>query len=112
MVDPMMANTVKQNITRNVFKIGRLSHDFAGGFLATMPDLKALDNSGVPDLVKKYHTASPEFDAIERVDFGRYIESMTSVTTLVEAMHGGGSRQAQRIVMLGLPRSRREDRAR
>ena len=44
MVDPMMANTVKQNITRNVYQIGRLTHDLAGGFLATMPDEKSLDN--------------------------------------------------------------------
>ncbi|MGE5189590.1 MAG: 4-hydroxyphenylacetate 3-hydroxylase C-terminal domain-containing protein [Gemmatimonadota bacterium] len=30
----------------------------------------------------------------------RYIEGMTSVSTLVEALHGAGSPQAQRIVML------------
>jgi len=30
----------------------------------------------------------------------RYIENMTSVATLVEALHGAGSPQAQRIVML------------
>ncbi|MHC4233289.1 MAG: hypothetical protein ACYSTW_11925, partial [Planctomycetota bacterium] len=30
------------------------------------------------------------------------IENATSTTTLVEAMHGAGSPQAQRIVMLGL----------
>lgn len=38
--------------------------------------------------------------ARERVKLSRYIESMTSVTTLVEAMHGAGSPQAQRIAML------------
>ncbi|HSM00655.1 MAG TPA: 4-hydroxyphenylacetate 3-hydroxylase C-terminal domain-containing protein, partial [Candidatus Limnocylindria bacterium] len=30
----------------------------------------------------------------------RYIENMTSAATLVEALHGAGSPQAQRIVML------------
>jgi aromatic ring hydroxylase len=40
-------------------------------------------------------------DVDERIKLGRYIENMTSVTTLVEAMHGAGSPQAQRIVMLG-----------
>jgi len=102
MVDPMMANTVKQNITRNVYQIGRLSHDLAGGFLATMPDSKALENPEIGHIVKKYHTAKPEFGAMERIEVGRYIENMTSVTTLVEAMHGAGSPQAQRIVMLSL----------
>lgn len=101
MVEPMMANTVKQNITRNVYQIGRLSHDLAGGFLATMPDEKALDNPEIGDLVRKYHTANPDYDAMERIRVGRYIENMTSVTTMVEAMHGAGSPQAQRIVMLG-----------
>ncbi len=91
MVDPMMANTVKQNITRNVYQIGRLSHDLAGGFLATMPDEKALENPEIGDLVRKYHTANPDYDVDERIKLGRYIENMTSVTTMVEAMHGAGS---------------------
>ena len=101
MVEPMMANTVKQNITRNVYQIGRISHDLAGGFLATMPDEKAFENPEIGDLIRKYHTANPEYDVMERVKVGRYIENMTSVTTMVEAMHGAGSPQAQRIVMLG-----------
>ena len=100
MVEPMMANTVKQNITRNIYQIGRLSHDLAGGFLATMPDQKAIENPEIGAFVKKYHTANPEYDVMERMRMGRYIENMTSVTTLVEAMHGAGSPQAQRIVML------------
>ena len=102
MVEPMMANTVKQNITRNVYQIGRLSHDLAGGFLATMPDQKALENPEIGDLVRKYHTANPDYTADERIRYGRYIENMTSTTTMVEAMHGAGSPQAQRIVMLAL----------
>ena len=102
MVDPMMANTVKQNITRNVYQIGRLAHDLAGGFLATMPDEAAFENPEISGYVRKYHTANPDYDVSERVQLGRYIENMTSVTTLVEAMHGAGSPQAQRIVMLGL----------
>ncbi len=101
MVDPILANTVKQNITRNVYEIGRLSHDLAGGFLATMPGSESLDNPDISEWVRKYYTASPDYDVNERIDFGRYIENMTSVTTLVEAMHGAGSPQAQRIAMLG-----------
>ncbi len=101
MTDPILANTVKQNITRNVYEIGRLSHDLAGGFLATMPDSKAFDNPEISGWVRKYHTANPEYDVMERIRVGRYIENMTSVTTMVEAMHGAGSPQAQRIAMLG-----------
>jgi 4-hydroxybutyryl-CoA dehydratase/vinylacetyl-CoA-Delta-isomerase len=104
MVDPMAANTVKQNITRNVYEIGRLSHDLAGGFLATMPDSKSFENPEISHWVRKYHSASPDYDAIDRIRIGRYIENMTSVTTMVEAMHGAGSPQAQRISMLGQAR--------
>jgi 4-hydroxybutyryl-CoA dehydratase/vinylacetyl-CoA-Delta-isomerase len=100
MVDPMAANTVKQNITRNVYEIGRLSHDLSGGFLATMPDSKTFNNPEIGHLVRKYHTANPDYDVMDRVRVGRYIENMTSVTTMVEAMHGAGSPQAQRINML------------
>lgn len=101
MVDPLLANTVKQNITRNVYEIGRLSHDLAGGFLATMPDYAALDNPEISEWVRKYYAANPDYDVTERIRFGRYIENMTSVTTMVEAMHGAGSPQAQRIAMQG-----------
>jgi 4-hydroxybutyryl-CoA dehydratase/vinylacetyl-CoA-Delta-isomerase len=101
MVNPMLANVTKQNITRNVYAIGRLAHDLAGGYLATMPDEAAFNHPEIGEYVKKYHVANPEFDVMERVKMGRYIENMTSVTSMVEAMHGAGSPQAQRIVMLG-----------
>jgi len=102
MVEPMMANTVKQNITRNVYTVGRLAHDIAGGFLATLPEEAAFDNPDIGKWVKKYHLCNEGDDVMERVRYGRYIENAASTTTLVEAMHGAGSPQAQRIVMLGL----------
>ncbi len=102
MVNPMLANVTKQNITRNVYNVGRLAHDLAGGYLATLPDESAFNHPDIGKTVKKYHQANTEYDVMERVKMGRYIENMTSVTTLVEAMHGAGSPQAQRIVMIGL----------
>jgi 4-hydroxybutyryl-CoA dehydratase/vinylacetyl-CoA-Delta-isomerase len=95
----MLANVTKQNITRNIYDIGRLAHDLAGGFLATMPGEDEFNHPEIGDYVKKYHVANPQYDVMERIKMGRYIEAMTSVTTLVEAMHGAGSPQAQRIVM-------------
>lgn len=100
MVDPISANTVKQNITRNVYEIGRLSHDLAGGFIATLPGSDSLDNPEIAPWVRKYYSANPDYDVMERIEVGRYIENMTSVTTMVEAMHGAGSPQAQRINIL------------
>lgn len=100
MVNPMLANVTKQNITRNIYAVGRLAHDLAGGYLATMPDEASFENPEIAKYVKKYHVANPEYDVMDRVKMGRYIENMTSVTTMVEAMHGAGSPQAQRIVMM------------
>jgi 4-hydroxybutyryl-CoA dehydratase/vinylacetyl-CoA-Delta-isomerase len=102
MCDPMMANTVKQNITRNIYAMGRLAHDVAGGYLATLPEEAAFNSPEIGEWVRKYHTCNDGDDVMERVRYGRYIENATSITTLVEAMHGAGSPQAQRIVMLGL----------
>ena len=102
MVDPMMANTVKQNITRNVYAVGRLAHDIAGGFVATLPEEAAFEDEEIGKWVTKYHLCNEGDDVMERVRYGRYIENATSITTMVEAMHGAGSPQAQRIVMLGL----------
>ena len=48
------------------------------------------------------HLCNEGDDVMDRVHYGRYIENATSVTTMVEAMHGAGSPQAQRIVVLGL----------
>jgi 4-hydroxybutyryl-CoA dehydratase/vinylacetyl-CoA-Delta-isomerase len=102
MFDPMMSNTVKQNITRSVYSVGRLAHDISGGFLATMPDEAAFASPEIGKWVTKYHVCNAGDDQLERVKLGRYIENATCTTTLVEAMHGAGSPQAQRIAMLGL----------
>ena len=101
MVNPMLANVTKQNITRNIYAVGRLAHDLAGGYLATLLDEAAIENPEIGKYVEKYYVANPEFDVKDRIKMGRYIENMTSVTTMVEAVHVAGSPQAQRIVMFG-----------
>jgi len=37
LVDPLLANTVKQNVTRFVYQVARLTHDLGGGLLSTLP---------------------------------------------------------------------------
>jgi 4-hydroxybutyryl-CoA dehydratase/vinylacetyl-CoA-Delta-isomerase len=80
----------------------RLSHDLAGGFLPTMPESKSFDNPVIGHWLRKYHAVNPEYDVMDHVRFGRFIENMTCLTTMVEATHGAGSPQAQRISILGL----------
>jgi 4-hydroxybutyryl-CoA dehydratase/vinylacetyl-CoA-Delta-isomerase len=100
LVDPLLANTVKQNVTRFVYQVARLAHDVGGGILSTLPSDADFQNAEVGGLLRKYFTARKGFDPDDRRKLIRYIEGMTSVSTLVEALHGAGSPQAQRIVML------------
>jgi 4-hydroxybutyryl-CoA dehydratase/vinylacetyl-CoA-Delta-isomerase len=99
LVDPLLANTVKQNVTRFVYQVARLAHDVGGGILSTLPSDADFQNGEIGGLLKKYFAGKQGFDTDTKRKLIRYIEGMTSVSTLVEALHGAGSPQAQRIVM-------------
>jgi 4-hydroxybutyryl-CoA dehydratase/vinylacetyl-CoA-Delta-isomerase len=100
LVDPLLANTVKQNVTRFVYQVARLAHDLGGGILSTLPSDADFASSEVGGLLRKYFAGKAGFDTDDKRKLVRYIEAMTSVSTVVEALHGAGSPQAQRIVML------------
>lgn len=100
LVDPLLANTVKQNVTRFVYQIARLAHDIGGGILSTLPADADFQNSEIGGLLRKYFVGKQGFPTEDKRKLIRYIEGMTSVSAMVEALHGAGSPQAQRIVML------------
>jgi 4-hydroxybutyryl-CoA dehydratase/vinylacetyl-CoA-Delta-isomerase len=100
LVDPLLANTVKQNVTRFVYQVARLAHDIGGGVLSTLPSDADFQNGEVGQLLRKYFAGKKGVDTDTKRKLIRYIEGMTSVASLVEALHGAGSPQAQRIVML------------
>ncbi len=100
LVDPLLANAVKQNVTRFVYQVARLAHDLGGGILSTLPSDADFRSSEVGGLLHKYFAGKAGFATDDKRKLIRYIEGMTSVSTLVEALHGAGSPQAQRIVML------------
>jgi len=99
-VDPLLANTVKQNVTRFIYEIARLSHDISGGSIATMPSEKDLRNPEIGKHVEKYFKGVAEFPTEDRMRMARLVENMTGGTALVESMHGAGSPQAQRVMIL------------
>jgi len=99
LVDTMLANVCKQNVTRFHFEVSRLATDIAGGFLATMPSEYDLKSEDVGHLVKKYFSGVAGIPVEERIKIGRLIEAMTGGTSMVESMHGAGSPQAQRIMI-------------
>ena len=100
MVDTMLANVCKQNVTRFHFEVARLATDIAGGFIATMPSEYDLKSEDVGHIVEKYFSGVSEIPVKDRVKIGRLIEAMTGGTAMVESMHGAGSPQAQRIMIL------------
>ena len=99
LVDTMLANVCKQNVTRFHFEVARLAADLAGGFLATMPSEYDLKSEDVGHLVKKYFAGVSNIPIEDRIKIGRLIEALTGGTALVESMHGAGSPQAQRIMI-------------
>lgn len=100
LVDPLLANAVKQNVTRFVYQVARIAHDIGGGILSTLPADADFRNKEIGGLLEKYFAGKNGFSTTDKRKLCRYIEGMTSVATLVEALHGAGSPQAQRIVML------------
>lgn len=99
MVDTMLANVCKQNVTRFHFEVARLAIDLAGGFIATLPSQYDLESEDVGHLVKKYFSGVEGIPTEHRVKIARLIEAMTGGTALVESMHGAGSPQAQRVMI-------------
>ncbi|MFC2164171.1 4-hydroxyphenylacetate 3-hydroxylase C-terminal domain-containing protein, partial [Acidobacteriota bacterium] len=100
MVDTMLANVCKQNVTRFHFEVARLAVDLAGGLIATLPSQYDLANREVGPLVQKYFSSAEGIPVEDRIKIIRLIESMTGGTVLAESMHGAGSPQAQRIMIL------------
>ena len=103
MLNLLLANVCKQNVTRLPYEIARLAEDIAGGLMVTMPSEADLRSKEIGHYVEKYLKASPNFTTEERMRILRLIENLTLGTAAVgyrtESMHGAGSPQAQRIMI-------------
>ena len=103
LVDTLLANVCKQNVTRFPYEIARLAQDIAGGLMVTMPSEQDLRSPAVGHYVEKYFKATPGASTENRMRILRLIENLTMGTAavgyLTESMHGAGSPQAQRIMI-------------
>jgi 4-hydroxybutyryl-CoA dehydratase/vinylacetyl-CoA-Delta-isomerase len=103
LVDPLLANVCKLNVTRFPYEMARLATDVTGGLLGTLPSAGELDDPEVGPYVKKYLAAAPGVDPVDRVKVMRLIENLVAgsgaVAYLIESMHGAGSPMAQRIMI-------------
>jgi len=103
MIDVLLANITKLNVTRFPYEIARIAQDIAGGLLVTLPSEKDFNHPEIGPLLQKYLMGSAEFPTEWRQRLLRLIENITigvgGVGYLVESMHGAGSPMAQRIVL-------------
>lgn len=103
LVNLLLANVSKQNVTRFPYEISRLAEDIAGGLMVTMPSEQDLKDERIGHYVKKYLKGAKGTDTVNRMRVLRLIENLTLGTAAVgyrtESMHGAGSPQAQRIMI-------------
>lgn len=103
LIDMLLANVCKQNVTRFPYEIARLAEDIAGGLMVTMPSEKDFRNPEIGHYIEKYLRGIYEIPTEDRMRILRLVENLTLGTAAVgyrtESMHGAGSPQAQRIMI-------------
>lgn len=102
-IDLLLANVCKQNVTRFPYEIARLAEDIAGGLMVTCPSEKDLHDPKLGPVIDKYFRGVNDVTTENRMRILRLIENLTLGTAAVgyrtESMHGAGSPQAQRIMI-------------
>lgn len=103
LVDLLLANVCKQNVTRFPYELTRLAEDIAGGLMVTLPSEKDFAHPTLGPYLKKYLQGIEEIPTEDRNRLLRLVENLTMGTAAVgyrtESMHGAGSPQAQRIMI-------------
>ncbi|MGO9117822.1 MAG: 4-hydroxyphenylacetate 3-hydroxylase family protein [Desulfomonilaceae bacterium] len=103
LVNLLLANVCKQNVTRLPYEIARLAEDIAGGLMVTMASERDLKHPQIGKYIEKYLRGTASIPAEHRMRILRLIENITLGTAAVgyrtESMHGAGSPQAQRIMI-------------
>jgi 4-hydroxybutyryl-CoA dehydratase/vinylacetyl-CoA-Delta-isomerase len=103
LIDLLLANVCKQNVTRLPYEIARLAEDIGGGLMVTMASEQDLRHPEIGKIVEKYFKGVASVPTEHRCRILRLIENVTLGTAAVgyrtESMHGAGSPQAQRIMI-------------
>lgn len=103
LVNTLLANVCKQNVTRFPYEISRLAQDIAGGLMVTLPSEEDFRSEETGKWMKKYYQGNNDVSTEDRMRMLRLIENITlgtaAVGYLTESMHGAGSPQAQRIMI-------------
>lgn len=102
-VDLMLANVCKLNVTRCPYEIARIAEDLAGGLMVTLPPEAELQNPAISEYIHKYLNTSENVSTETRIKMLRLIENLTmgsgAVAYRTESMHGAGSPQAMKVMI-------------
>lgn len=103
LVDTLLANVCKLNVTRFPYELARLAQDIAGGLVVTMPSAADLCGSPSGEHLLGLFQGCEGVQAEQRLRIIRLIENLTlgpgAAAYLTESMHGAGSPQAQKVVI-------------
>jgi 4-hydroxybutyryl-CoA dehydratase / vinylacetyl-CoA-Delta-isomerase len=103
LINLLLANVCKQNVTRFPYEIARLAEDIAGGLMVTMASERDLRHPEIGKIIEKYFRGVATIPTEHRMRILRLIENITLGTAAVgyrtESMHGAGSPQAQRVMI-------------
>lgn len=103
LINMLLANVCKQNVTRFPYEIARLAEDIAGGVVVTAPSEADLRDPVVGPYVEKYFKGVEGVSTEDRLRILRLIENIclgsAAVGYRTESLHGAGSPQAQRIMI-------------
>ena len=111
MIDLLLANVCKQNVTRFPYEIVRLAEDIAGGLMVTMPSEKDFksevtvgrNGENLGEICRKYFAGNSACSVEDRMRILRFLENIclgaAAVGYRTESLHGAGSPQAQRIMI-------------
>ncbi|MFZ7127711.1 MAG: 4-hydroxyphenylacetate 3-hydroxylase family protein [Desulfobacterales bacterium] len=114
LVNVLLANIHKHNVTRFPYEIGRIAQDIAGGLMVTLPSDADFRSPEVGKWMEKYYKTRADVPTEHRMRILRLIENLTlgtaAVGYLTESMHGAGSPQAQRIMISRLANLKEKQR--
>ncbi len=103
LIDLLLANVCKQNVTRFPYEIARIAEDIAGGSVVTCPSEADLRGEFTGPFVEKYMKVVAGVSSENRMRILRLIENLSmgagAVGYRTESLHGAGSPQAQRVMI-------------
>lgn len=103
LIDLLLANICKLNVTRFPYEIARIAEDLAGGLMVTLPAEADLRNPLTGPYIEKYLQGVCDTATECRMRMLRLVENLTigaaAVAYRTESMHGAGPPQAMKVVI-------------